>query len=74
MYMYNMYTISSPQGPEENTSQEHTEHLVTPGNRDEMKEFEQFSSSLSQYHVIFNLPNMCLHLPSKQFLETLYHR
>ena len=60
---------------EDNTTpQEHTEHLITPGNRSEMEEFERYSSSLSQYHLSLHLPIICLHLPSKKFLETLYSR
>ena len=54
--------------------QEHTEQLVTPGSRSEMEEFERFSSALSQYSVSLHLPTVCLHLPSKRFLEILYNR
>ena len=54
--------------------QEHTEQLVTPGSRSEMEEFEQFSSALSQYSVSLHLPTVCVHLPSKRFLEILYNR
>ena len=39
-----------------------------------MKEFEQHAVNLAQYSVLCTLPSLCVHLPSKKFLQTLYHR
>ena len=69
-----LFMYQSPEEDGGGVPQEHTEQLVTPGTCEEMEEFERHSSSLSQYHLSLHLPRVCLHLPSKQFLETLYSR
>ena len=72
--LYFLFLYQSPEEDGGGVPQEHTEQLVTPGTCEEMEEFERHSSSLSQYHLSLHLPRVCLHLPSKQFLETLYSR
>ena len=39
-----------------------------------MMEFEQHAINLAQYSILLNLPSVNIHLPSKKFLQTLYHR
>ena len=52
----------------------HSEELVLPGTVEEMKEFADFASSMTRYHLDCFFPEVRIHLPSKRFLETLYNR
>ena len=52
----------------------HSRELVLPGSPSEMSEFEQHAINLAQYSVLCTLPSVNVHIPSKKFLQTLYHR
>lgn len=52
----------------------HSRELVLPGSPSEMSEFEQHAINLAQYSVLCTLPLVNVHIPSKKFLQILYHR
>jgi len=52
----------------------HSEERVLPGNLAEMNEFESHASNTARYLITCHLPEVRIHLPSKQFLEALYNR
>ena len=52
----------------------HSRELVLPGSPSEMNGFEQHAINLAQYSVLCTLPSVNMHIPSKNFLQTLYHR
>jgi len=58
----------------ENGEEVHSEELVMPGSSREMAEFEQHAVSLTRCSVMCTIPSVSIHLPSKDFLETLYNR
>ena len=52
----------------------HSEEHILPGSVSELNDFEQQTATTACYAVHCNLPEVRVHLPSKQFLETLYNR
>ena len=64
----------SEQAGDGSGSELHSEQLILPGSPGEMAEFERHSSSRAQCSVRCCLPLVCVHLPSNEFLSTLYNR
>ncbi|XP_071833635.1 autophagy-related protein 2 homolog A-like isoform X2 [Apostichopus japonicus] len=50
------------------------DQMVMPGDPDEMAEFIDTSTKSSRFSLQLTLPNVSVHLPSKDFLETIYNR
>ncbi|KAK3609284.1 hypothetical protein CHS0354_037995 [Potamilus streckersoni] len=51
-----------------------TEEMVLPADKEEFREFQEKSLSNTKMSLDISLPNVCLFLPSKHFLEILYNR
>lgn len=59
---------------DEKEREEDSEEHVLPGSMTEMNEFESHASNTTRYLVTGHLPEVKIHLPSKNFLEALYNR
>lgn len=50
------------------------EEVVVPGNKEEMKEFIDYSIKNCQLLLEINLPNLATVMPSKYIFELIYNR
>ncbi|XP_052273890.1 autophagy-related protein 2 homolog A-like isoform X2 [Dreissena polymorpha] len=56
------------------TGSDHTEQMVLPSDREEVREFMECSASNARMKVEISLPKVCLFMPDKHFFEVLYNR
>ena len=61
-------------GGEDKGADIHSEEHVLPGSLAEMNEFESHAFNTARYLISGHLPEVRIHLPSKQFFEALYNR